>query len=211
MLRIALAAEVDAPRPGPSGPGGRSARSLIDTMQPSAVWATCASGAAARNRFIAPHSSASRWPNVIQRNRSSGITVAIGLGHRREHAAWSGVEQQRLVGVDEELVERETGRADVGHERGQAVDAVGDLVDACFHDGVSFSQRGVGWLRTPVPGRRPERVRMKSRASISTRSPSTPWLNLPPAGPRARARTARRGCRPTRRRCRRRGGRRGRR
>ena len=34
-----------------------------------------------------------------------------------------------------------------------------------------------------MPGRRPERVRTKSTASISTRSPSTPWLNLPPAGP----------------------------
>ena len=62
---------------GPSGSGSRSARSLIDTMQPSASWATFASGAAARNRFIAPHSSASRWPNVIQRRRSTGVTVAI--------------------------------------------------------------------------------------------------------------------------------------
>ena len=33
---------------------------VIDTMHPIAVWATCAFGAAARKRFIAPHSSASR-------------------------------------------------------------------------------------------------------------------------------------------------------
>ena len=45
-------------------------------MQPSALWAICAFGAAARNRFMAPHSSDSRWPNVIQRSRSMGITVA---------------------------------------------------------------------------------------------------------------------------------------
>ena len=62
---------------GAIGTGGRSARSLIDTMHPIAVWATCAFGAAARKRFIAPHSSASRWPNMIQRSRSSGITEAM--------------------------------------------------------------------------------------------------------------------------------------
>jgi hypothetical protein len=46
------------------------------------------------------------------------------------------VEDGRLVGVDEELIEREAGRSDVGDERGQPVDAIGDLVDACFHDQV---------------------------------------------------------------------------
>ena len=33
-----------------------------------------------------------------------------------------------------------------------------------------------------MPGRRPERVRMKSRASISTRSPSTPCAELAAGG-----------------------------
>src|SRR5260221_10247498 len=60
----------------PSGSGARSARSLIETMQPIAVCATFASGAAARKRFIEPHSSDSRWPNVIHRSLSSGVTVA---------------------------------------------------------------------------------------------------------------------------------------
>jgi hypothetical protein len=43
---------------------------------------------------------------------------------------------QGLVGIDEELVEREAGRADVGDEGRQAVDVIGDLVDARFHDGL---------------------------------------------------------------------------
>ena len=105
--------------------------------------ATCASGAAARNRFIAPHSSDSTWPNVIQRNRSTGITVAMADDTDGNIARGPGVEQQRLVGVDQELVEREAGRADVGHERRQAEDAVGDLVDVGFHGGSSF-QSGSG-------------------------------------------------------------------
>ena len=48
--------------------GGRSARSLSDTMQASPPWTTSARGAAARNWFIAPHSSASTWLNEIQRS-----------------------------------------------------------------------------------------------------------------------------------------------
>ena len=123
--------EVDEPS-GPSGTGGRSARSLIDTMQPMAVWATWALGAAARKRFIAPHSSASRWPKVIQRRRSSGITEAMASDTTGNMRAWSGVEDGRFVSVDEELVEREAGRPDVGHERGHPVDAIGDLVDVGF-------------------------------------------------------------------------------
>ena len=43
--------------------------------------------------------------------------------------------------------------------------------------------KGSGLLSTPSPGSRPERVRMKSSVSISMRSPATPWVNLPPAGP----------------------------
>ena len=56
-----------------------------------------------------------------------------GFGYAREHGPRPGVEDGRLVGVDEELVEGEAGRPDVGDERGQPVDAVGDLVNASFH------------------------------------------------------------------------------
>ena len=39
-------------------------------MTPVAPWATWARGAAARNSFIEPHSSASTWLNAIHRSRS---------------------------------------------------------------------------------------------------------------------------------------------
>jgi anion-transporting ArsA/GET3 family ATPase len=51
------------------------------------------------------------------------------LAHQREQLAHPRVVEQRLLCVDEELVEREAGRADLRHERRDAVDAVGDLVD----------------------------------------------------------------------------------
>ena len=55
------------------------------------------------------------------------------LGDQREHRAVPGVEQQRLVTQDEELVERDPDRGDVGHERRDPVDPVGDLVDGGAH------------------------------------------------------------------------------
>ena len=75
--------------------------------QPRAPWATWLAGAAASHMFIAPHSSASTWPKVIQRSDSTGTHRGHRLGHQREHAARAGVEEQRLVGGDEELVEGE--------------------------------------------------------------------------------------------------------
>ena len=82
--------------------------------------------------FIAPHSSASTWPKVIQRRDVDGHDPGHRLGDEREHAAGPGVEEQRLVGVDQELVEGEPGRRrDLGHEGRDAVDPVGDLVAGC--------------------------------------------------------------------------------
>src|SRR5713101_3057044 len=97
--------------------------------------------------------------------------------HRGEHLARPGVEQEWLVGIHEELVEREPGRPDVGHERREAEDAIGDLVDSSVHE--FAPQSGRGWASTPWPGKRPDSVRMKSTASISTRSPSTPAPSTP--------------------------------
>src|SRR5688572_11818493 len=71
--------------------GARSQRSLSDTMQPSAPWATWLFGAAASQMFIAPHSSASTWPNVIQRSDSTGTTLAIASatsGNRPRAPVW---------------------------------------------------------------------------------------------------------------------------
>ena len=58
--------------------------------------------------------------------------------HEREHRPRAGVEQQWLIVIDEELVEREAGGADLGNEGRESVDAIGDLVDSGLH-GVSFA------------------------------------------------------------------------
>ncbi len=66
-------------------------------MHPSAPWATWLFGAAASHMFIAPHSSASTWPNVIQRSDSTGTTLAIASATSGNMPRGTGVEQQRLV------------------------------------------------------------------------------------------------------------------
>src|SRR3546814_14456248 len=59
-----------------SGRGGRSARSLTEMSHPSGLYTTCALGADDSHKFIAPHSSASICPKLIQRSRPSGRTDA---------------------------------------------------------------------------------------------------------------------------------------
>ena len=59
--------------------------------------------------------------------------LADGLGHEREHPPRAGVEQQRLVAVDQVLVEGEAAGGDLGDAGREAVDAVGDLVDGGLH------------------------------------------------------------------------------
>ena len=56
-----------------------------------------------------------------------------GLRHQRKHPPRAGVEERRLVGVDEELVEREAPGCGVRHAGRQAVDALGDFVDTGVH------------------------------------------------------------------------------
>ena len=69
-------------------------------------------GAAASQVFIAPHSSASTWPKLIQRSDSMGMTLATASAISGNRPRMPGVEQQRLLADDEELVEREPVRAD---------------------------------------------------------------------------------------------------
>ena len=64
--------------------------------------------------------------------------LARGVAIERKHLAQSGVEHERLVAEDEELVEGEAGRrGDVGDKSGQTENAGGDFIDLGLHGGVS--------------------------------------------------------------------------
>ena len=86
--------------------------------------ATCSSRRTRRPR---------RGRSVIQRSDSTGSTVATASATSGNMPARPGVEQQRLVGGDEELVEGEAVGADLGDPGRDPVDAVGDLVDGGLH------------------------------------------------------------------------------
>ena len=66
------------------------------------------------------------------------------LADEREHLPQAGVEQQRLVAEDEELVEGEAGRRrDLRHEGREPIDAVGDFVDPGRHGRLPGAWTGV--------------------------------------------------------------------
>ena len=67
-----------------------------------------------------------------------------GVGDEGKHSSVPGMEQQGLLIVDEVLVEGEAGRPDIGDERREPVDAVGDLADLRIHVLSSLWIRGVG-------------------------------------------------------------------
>ncbi len=109
------------------------------------------------------------------------MIVATASARSGKAARWPGVEEQGLLVVDEVLVEGEAGRADLGDEGREPVDAVGDLVDLGVHGcllGCRWGQSGRGWRRIPVPWPRSARIRANSTASMSTRSPSVPARNI---------------------------------
>jgi hypothetical protein len=62
--------------------------------------------------------------------------LADRIGNQREQRPHAGVEQERFVGVDEDLVERHSG---VGNERRDAEDVVGDLGRDGVHVAASLS------------------------------------------------------------------------
>ena len=60
-------------------------------MTPMAPCATRASGATSSHSFMDPHSSASKWPKVIQRRSSTGRTRATASdtsGNRPRRPVW---------------------------------------------------------------------------------------------------------------------------
>jgi hypothetical protein len=63
------------------------------------------------------------------------------LAYGGEQGPHPGVVQQRLVGVDEELVEGEPARCDLRDAGGDPVDAVADLVSLCLHAVPSLGMR----------------------------------------------------------------------
>lgn len=84
-----------------------------------------------RAAFVALDMGAGRPAQL--RERDHGLHR---LDDQREEAALAVVEEQRLVGVDQELVEGEAGRADGVHEGREPVDAGGDFGYGGFHRGV---------------------------------------------------------------------------
>ena len=69
--------------------------------------------------------------------RLQGDDLCRCLGDERKHLTRAAMEQQRLVGVHDELVEGEATRGDLGHVRGQAVDPVRNLIDLRLHHSCS--------------------------------------------------------------------------
>ena len=71
---------------------------------------------------------------MIHRNDSTGTNLGDGLGDLREQTAHAGVEQQRLVSRDEELLKvNPAGGATSGYVGRKPVDAVSDLIKLGFH------------------------------------------------------------------------------
>src|SRR5271169_3156720 len=78
----------------------------------------------------------------------------------------AGMEEQRLVVRNEELIEREAARSDLRHERGQSVDVWSDLVDGGCHAGTPIKAS----VRAAQPG--------DAATSRSARTSGGNWLAL---------------------------------
>ena len=60
------------------------------------------------------------------------------LGYERKHSRRASVEEERIVGVDEELIEREPARRGVSDTRREPVDTITYFVCICLHSGFPF-------------------------------------------------------------------------
>ena len=107
--------------------------SVSQMLQPTWPCAGVALGAAASHWLSAPDfvgldMAAGRPAQPVERHHA-----LHRIGDQRKQRALAVVEQQRLVGIDQELVEGESRRPDLGQEGRQAIDLVGDLGDFGFH------------------------------------------------------------------------------
>ena len=81
--------------------------------------------ARASQSLSAPHSSTSKWLQLIQRETRVD-QLANCLPHRREHLPHPGVEQERLIVFDEEMIELQVQLWDMN---GNPIYVAGDFVD----------------------------------------------------------------------------------
>jgi hypothetical protein len=96
-----------------------------------------------------------------------GHDALHGFEHKREHRPRPGVKQQRLVGVDEELVEGKPGwGSNIGHPGRDPVDALGNFVDS------GGDQNRTLWLNRTLSSELPNlRTRYASDIGICSSNP----------------------------------------
>src|SRR4249919_4116242 len=99
-----------------------------------------------RDREPLVHGSALVGLHVPERDPAQVLRwhePAHGFAYQGKHPARPGVEQQRLVPEDQELVEGEAGGCcHFGHEGRQPEDAISDFIDAGIHGGTCLVREG---------------------------------------------------------------------
>ena len=80
--------------------GGRSAKSSMLTAAPTWLQIACACGATASHSFRAPHSSTSKWLQLIQRSAAGSISLATASrtsGNIRRIPVWKSSGSSSLI------------------------------------------------------------------------------------------------------------------
>ena len=107
-------------------------------------------GATASHWFMAPHSSDSTWPKLIQRSDSTSMTLPTAAetsGNRPRAPVWKSIGSSPVMRYW--LKASPPGAASGTHGR-QAVDAVGDLVHVRIH-AVTMDQRRTAVMGVDTP------------------------------------------------------------
>ena len=131
----------------PATCGGRSARSFSETMHAVGPWMTSGVGSVGEEEV---HGPAFVGLDVTEGDPSQGLRIddlRHGIADQRVQLTHAGVEQERLLVADQELVERQTAGPDLGDVCREAEDVGGDFVNGCEHGG-SFSVSRPAMRRT---------------------------------------------------------------